>query len=305
MKIRKYFPSFTPKAITFSIDDGNIKHDKIFIDIVRPAGIKGTFNLYFGHKRELTNEEYREFYHGFEIANHCNRHPFAFDKDREYKFADEIFDPVTADESLVYKTDREGVYRIRHRNYWATIATTEAYLELAEEGRRDIEEIFGKGSVRCFVWPYGKQNDEELYRSLKDSGYSSIRRAYSKGYSIPEDLFDWGVNADSTDFDSKIREFESLSDDGELKFFCLGLHSVDFERNNKWNELREFAENYGNRPEKFWYASVSEIFEYSEAINSIEFNEKELVNPSDKELYLAVNGQKYILPPNSKIHIKD
>ena len=48
MTIKKYFPGFTQKAITFSIDDGNLKHDKTFIDIVKPAGIKGTFNLFFG-----------------------------------------------------------------------------------------------------------------------------------------------------------------------------------------------------------------------------------------------------------------
>ena len=70
MKIKKYFPNYTKKAITFTIDDGSLKYDKIFIDILRPYGIKGTFNLCLGEKRELTDEEYRNFYDGFEIANH-------------------------------------------------------------------------------------------------------------------------------------------------------------------------------------------------------------------------------------------
>ena len=304
MKIKKYFPAFTPKAITFSIDDGNLKHDKIFIDIVRPAGITGTFNLYLGRgARELTDEEYREFYKGFEVSNHCNRHPFAFNPDKNYNFASEQFDRQTADTSLVYKSDREGIYLIYHRNYWATIATTEAYLELAEEGRRDIEEIFGKGSVRGFVWPYGRQNDEKLFESLKNAGYASIRKAYSTSYSIPDDKMDWGVNADSTNFETKILEFEALEDDGALKYFCLGLHSVDFERNNKWNELRDFALKYGNRPNDFWYASVGDIFEYDEAINSIKIEDGRIVNDSDKKLYVSVDGKKYILSPKSKTAI--
>ena len=301
MNIKKYFPGFTAKAITFSIDDGSLTYDKIFIDIVRPAGIKGTFNLYFGgEKRQLSDEEYREFYRGFEISNHCNRHPFAFNKDKEYNFTDDVFDIETADQKLVYKTNREGVYRIYHRNYWATIATTEAYLELAEEGRRDIEEIFGKGSVKGFVWPYGKQNDDVLFERLKKSGYSSIRKAYSTGFSLPEDKMDWGVNADSSNFENKIFEFDALPDDGELKYFCIGLHSVDFERAGKWNDFRDFAERYGNRPDDFWYASVCEIFEYDEAIKSISVNEKKLVNPSDKELYISINDKKYIISPNSE-----
>ena len=34
MKLKKYFPGFTAKAITFSIDDGSVVYDKIFLDIV-------------------------------------------------------------------------------------------------------------------------------------------------------------------------------------------------------------------------------------------------------------------------------
>ena len=301
MKVNKYFPGFTPKAITFSIDDGSLNYDKIFIDIVRPAGIKGTFNLFFGRgKRAISDEEYREFYRGFEISNHCNRHPFAFNSEKEYHFTDEVFNKETADTNLVYKSDREGVYLIYHRSYWATLATNEAYLELAEEGRRDIEEIFGKGSVRGFVWPYGRQKNEELFEELKKAGYASIRRAYSDSFSVPEDKMDWGVNADSTNFETKILEFDDLSDDGELKYFCFGLHSVDFERSNKWNELREFASKYGNRPSDFWYSGVEDIFEYDRAMRSLEITEEKIYNPSDKELYISVNDKKYVLKPKSE-----
>lgn len=301
MEIKKYFPGFVSKAITFSIDDGNLKYDKIFIDIVRHGGIKGTFNLYFGSvKRNLTDEEYRGFYKGFEIANHCNRHPFAIDSAKEYNFSDEPFDIETADKSLVYKTDREGVWRIYHRSYWATVATRSAYLYLAEEGRVDIEEIFGKGSVKGFVWPYGKQKDEELFCALKDSGYKWIRNANIQGFSVPEEKSDWGVNADSLSLEEKISEFESLSDDGELKFFCLGLHSVDFERANKWEALKDFALKYGNRPNDFYYATVSEIFEYDEAVRRVYINDTKVCNPSDKRVFVKIQNKEYIIEPASQ-----
>ena len=40
-----YYPGWTRKSITFTIDDGNLKLDRKFLDVVKPAGLKGTFNL--------------------------------------------------------------------------------------------------------------------------------------------------------------------------------------------------------------------------------------------------------------------
>lgn len=299
MKLSKYFPGFTPKAITFSIDDGSEIYDKIFLDIVRPAGIKGTFNLFSHVKSELTDEDLRARYEGYEISNHCNRHPFAFNVEKEYSFSNDPFDPETADKTLVYKGDREGIYRIYHRTYWSTIAENDAYLSLVAETKEDLEKIFGKGSVKGFVWPFGQQKNPELFESLKKAGYSSIRKAYSDSFDLPEDRMAWGVNADSGNIETKIVEFDSLEDDGELKFFCFGLHSVDFERQKKWDALKSFAKEYGNRPTDFWYASVGDIFEYEDAIKAIKITEKEIINPTDKELYIALDGKRYILSPNS------
>ncbi len=303
MELKKYFPSFTRKAITFTIDDGNLKYDKMFIDIVRPAGIKGTFNLYFGGKRALSNEEYRELYSGFEIANHCNRHPFSLNAEKEYNFSKEIFDIETADKEKVYKTDRDGVFKIYHRSYWATMATTDAYLRLAEECREELEEIFGKGSIKGFVWPYGEQKNERLFEQLKKMGYNSIRKAHICDFSLPSDRMRWSFNAQSSNLEEKAEEFDKLADDGELKFFCFGLHSVDYEREEKWDSLKRFCEKYGSRPNDFWYATVSEIFEYEDAMNSLSFESGALKNPSDKELYVSCEGKRYVLPPKSQTKI--
>ena len=53
-KIGIYYPGFTRKAITFSIDDGDIPNDVKFLEIVRPAGILGTFNISSLLKKSLT-----------------------------------------------------------------------------------------------------------------------------------------------------------------------------------------------------------------------------------------------------------
>ena len=36
-----YFPGFTRKAITFTMDDGNVRPDQKFIDIIKPYGFLG------------------------------------------------------------------------------------------------------------------------------------------------------------------------------------------------------------------------------------------------------------------------
>ena len=70
-----FFPGWTRKSVTFTIDDGNIPMDTKFLEIVRPAGILGTFNLCSHWMDKMSPEEYREFYRGYEIANHCKYHP--------------------------------------------------------------------------------------------------------------------------------------------------------------------------------------------------------------------------------------
>ncbi len=73
-------------------------------------------------------------------------------------------------------------------------------------------------------------------------------------------------------------------DDGELKFFCFGVHSSDFERANKWEMLSSFAKKHGNRPQDFFYGSVGEIFDYEDAMNSLLIEDGKICNPSDKRL---------------------
>ena len=44
-KVEVFYPVWTKKSLTFSIDDGNIALDRKFLRIVNPAGLHGTFNL--------------------------------------------------------------------------------------------------------------------------------------------------------------------------------------------------------------------------------------------------------------------
>ncbi len=303
-----YFPSFTKKSVTFTIDDGNLKYDAPFLDILRPAGIKGTFNLCAPTR--ATPDEYISFYEGYEIANHCKNHPLCFDEGQPFKVSDEPLDTLNSEEyteanPVVYKTTVEGVYRIHNNpkrvkpDGWFSISTCDDYIRFARENRVELEEIFGKGSVKSFVWPYGEQKNERLFALLKSDGYNSIRKtgaiADTTGFSLPSDRMRWSYNATCNNLLELMAKYESYPDDGALKFFCFGVHSYDFERDEKWDDLREFAKLYGNRPNDFWYATVSEILEYEDAVKSLTVTDCEIKNPSPVTLYLEVNGERRIL----------
>ena len=74
---KNYFPGWVRKSFTFTIDDGNIDLDRKFINIVKPYGILGTFNIGMPNLKKYSEEFYREFYKGYGISNHCKYHPQA------------------------------------------------------------------------------------------------------------------------------------------------------------------------------------------------------------------------------------
>lgn len=311
---KNYFPGFTRKSITMSMDDGNVRCDRKLIDIMRPAGFKGTFNLCY--LDSLTPEEYRELYCGFEIANHCKHHPMAFADGREYVISDEALDPLTSkgyseQEPFVYKTDVDGLYKfhpyasIEKPAGWWPVASTEKYIELIDETKIMLEDVFGEGSVGAFIWPSGRQNNKAILKHLRESGYYSVRNSGvtmgADGFSMPDDRYSWSCTAREGNLLDIMALYEALPDDGELKFFCLGLHSHDYEGQNKWDDLRRFADTLGNRPEDYYYGSNREIFEHEDAVKRIEITESEITNPSSVSVYLTVDGERVVIAPKSSL----
>ena len=303
MKLEIFYPGYTKKAITFTMDDGNVTYDKKFIDIVKPAGIKGAFNLVGAERRGgMSDAEYREFYRGYELTNHCKYHPKVLTAEWAEKITDAPFDMDSADIELLYHTDKEGIYYKRYGSWWGHAATTEAYIAAIDAGKREIEEIFGEGSVKGFVWPFCRQEDIEVMAHLARN-YTSVRRTGTADFDIPENLYDWCYNATHLNVLDRAAAFEALPDDGKLKFFALGVHPIDFERAGNWCDLEEFAEKYGNRPEDYWYSTPTEIFEYAFAADSVAVTDGAVYNPSDKTVYIKINEEKRILTPGERINI--
>ena len=309
----KFYPGWTRKAISFSIDDGNLVMDQKFKDIVEPCGIKGTFNLCSDRLTKMSPEEYREFYRGYEIANHCKYHPCAFLDGDVYEFSDEPFNSETAEGGKVYPdSEIDGMYYTLKRNgRWYKTAKDEDYKRFILEGHRELEEIFGKGSVRAFIWPCGLQKNAALIDFVRNElpdGYYGAREGHSWGageeaFALPENRMAYGLTTRHQDLLKTAELYEALPDDGELKYFCFGVHSIDYERDDKWGDLRVFAETYGARPEDYYYASTGEIFDYADAVASLEIGDGEITNPSEIDVYVKIDGERIVIKAKRTIRI--
>ena len=301
-----YFPGWVRKAVTFTMDDGIRQHDEKFLSIVRPAGILGTFNLY------MLNVEmadiYRELYKGYGIANHCKNHANVFRDGVDYSvlITDDPWPGAeVADQEKIYRHPRiEGLYYHFVKGYsWHPIADTEHYIQFAMETHRELEEIFGEGVVKGFVYPNGNQQNQAVIDFLISQGYTNIRRTdplAKDNFSMPATRYAWTYNANHTNLLTLMKQFDALADDGELKMFSFGCHPKDFDTNSKWEDLYIFAATYGYRPDDFYYGTVDDIFDYEDALKMSTIENGAVVNNSETiSIYFKVGGENIVLAPKS------
>ncbi len=316
-----YFPGFVRKTVSFTLDDGLI-YDETLLNILRPAGIRGTFNIC--NVNRISAEEYRALYEGYEIANHHILHTTLWREGFDYSsvvFSDEFLPSSDADRdpSVIYKNGTkvdgklvDGFYYVHYSVYgstagWHPLATNETYMEYLLLTEKKIEEVFGEGSVAGFAYPHGTVS-ETVKELIKSEGYLYARKTGnlkdSTGFSLPTDRFAWTYNADHNCLLDVMADFDAYKDDGSLKMFSFGVHAKDFETYNKWKDLQEFAELYGNREEDFWYATNREIFEYEDALDSLVITDAKIQNPSSVDLFITVDGIKTLIEAKSEYIFK-
>ena len=86
--------------------------------------------------------------------------------------------------------------------------------------------------------------------------------------------------------------------------FYLWGHSYEFEGNNNWNIIEEFAEKVGNRDD-IWYATNIEIYDYVKAWNSLIWSsdQKLVYNPTATTLYFMIKSTKYVIKPGETLSL--
>ena len=250
------FPGFKQRAVTISYDDGVI-FDKRLIEILDKNGLKGTFNLNSGHfgkgKLRLTKEQALELYQnsGHEVAAHGKKH---------LSLA-EVQDSVVVDEVL--------------------------------NDRIALEEMFG---TMIPGWAYANGScDARVADLLKKCGVAYARTTVkSEKFDLPNDWLMWAPTCHHSHPQLMDLARKFVEEDTYLyywavtpKVFFLWGHSYEFNDNDNWNVLEEFAEYVGNR-ENIWYATNIEICNYVKAFNALQFsaNGEKVYNPTATDVYL-------------------
>ncbi len=267
-RLHMRFPGFKQKVLTLSYDDG-VVFDRRLIEIMQENGLKGTFNIssglfdektYAPKSNRLSKEEAFELYadSGMEVAVHGYVHGFLNDME-------------------------------------PALATNEVLKD-----RIELENLFHR-QIRGMAYAYGKYTDETL-QILKNCGIKYARATgVTRNFGFPEN---WLVLQPTCHHnDEKLFELldEFLAPEEERyisripRMFYLYGHSYEFNNDNNWELIEEFAKRAGNRDD-VWYATNMEIYEYVKAFDSLEFSldGKIVYNPSGLDVYLDYYGKNVI-----------
>lgn len=264
------FPEFRRKAVTLSYDDGS-RCDKQLIEIMNRYGLRGTFNLNTGLEpmgRRMTHEELIELFSDspHEVAIHGARH---------YSLPE--VDVAAATKDVL--TDREN-----------------------------LERMFGR-IVKGMAYANGSTN-EQVIQILKNCGVKYARTGQSTGdFRLPEDWYRMPgtCHHDSPRLMDLAKEFVERTDTNypwanwPMLFYLWG-HSYEFEDNNNWEVIEEFASYVGNRPD-IWYATNGEIYDYVQDFKRLEYSVdgKMIANPTSTGVYLYHYGRNVFVPAGETV----
>ena len=277
MNIFMRFPEGKIKALTLSYDD-NVDQDIKFIDILNTYGLKCTFNI--------NSEGYAEEGTVYPEGNVHRR-------------------LTKAQATELYKNSGHevAVHSCTHP-FLEQLPASVAALEILND-RVALEEQFGC-IVRGMAYPFGTYSDE-LVEVLKTCGIVYARTVKStEKFDIPTD---WLRLPATCHHNNKrlmelAKEFAESTSKRAPKLFYLWGHSYEFESNNNWNIIEEFAEYIGNRDD-IWYATNIEIYEYIEDYKRLIYsaNGKLVKNPTARTLYLSADGKNYSIASGETVKI--
>lgn len=86
--------------------------------------------------------------------------------------------------------------------------------------------------------------------------------------------------------------------------FYLWGHAYEFEANDNWNIIEEFAEYLGGRDD-IWYATNGGIFKYIKAFKSLETaaDGRTVYNPTLYTLFFESDGKEFEIKPGETVKI--
>ena len=274
-------PGFKLKAVTLSYDDAN-RQDKRLISIMKEHGLKGTFNI-----------------------NSC-----AYGG----QFTGEETGRMSRQEAIDLYTNCENVEVAIHGYCHLSLPeiSEEKAIDEIVTDRKDLEKTFNR-VVKGMAYAYGTYNDQ-VVEMLKRVGVDYARTTICTGkFDLPTDWLRLPTTCHHKDecLMQFAKEFVEIQENdrfwsNDLKMFYLWGHSYEFDKDNNWNVIEDFAKYIGNR-EDIWYATNGEIYKYMKAAESLRYSIGGgfVENPSALDIYINYFGLKRVVPAGKTIRIDD
>ncbi|MEQ8154736.1 MAG: polysaccharide deacetylase family protein [Clostridiaceae bacterium] len=271
------FPGGRGKSLTLSYDDG-VEQDIKLIDIMSKHGLKGTFNLNSG----LYAQEGTVYPEG-------QIHRRMTEKQVTETFAD--------------SGQEVAVHSLTHP-FLEQLPVHMVVNEIMKD-RENLENQFGT-IVRGMAYPYGTLSDS-VVEALKVCGIAYSRTIVSTNdFRIPKDWMRLTATChhNSPELKDLAKKFVEDKVSRQPYLFYLWGHSYEFEANNNWNVIEDFAAYVGNRDD-IWYATNIEIYEYIEAYNRLVFSigGKRVKNPSNRKIWFEYLGRIIEIEAGAMIEI--
>lgn len=258
------YPQGKLKALTLSYDDG-VEQDIRLMEIMNRHGLKGTFNLNSG----LFAPEGTTYPKG-----HIHRR---------------MTEKAVLD--LYAGSGHEVAIHALYHGDLPNIPATHAIWQVMRD-KEKLENLF-HCIVRGMAYPYGTVTPE-LAKTLKDCGVAYSRTVESTHrFDLPHNWLQLPATCHHNDpqLMELARRFAEAQPYKPMLFYLWG-HSYEFEANDNWHVIEEFAEYIGGR-EEIWYATNIEICDYIQAWRSMHISAdgRRVYNPTAQNLWLRYNGK--------------
>ncbi len=273
------FPGGKNRAVTLSYDDG-VEQDIRLIQIMKEHGLKGTFNLNSGRYRPENEVSDPQHFHRTLSRSEAQR--------------------------LYHDSGMEiAVHSVNHP--WLDDLPPNICAWEVLQDRINLERDFGC-IVQGMAYPYGRYNDQVI-ETLRQCGIVYARTVQStERFDIPKDWLRLPATChhNHPELMRLAGDFLKNEEMNKAKLFYLWGHSYEFELNNNWNVIEDFADYVGNR-EDVWYATNMEVYSYVTAFDQLVFStEGNMVyNPTCQCLYFRILHQDYCVQPGEVCSIRD
>ena len=181
------------------------------------------------------------------------------------------------------------------------IPPMEAMREVWDD-RTTLERLAGY-PVIGMSYPYGTYNPQVL-EMIKNAGivYSRTTQATNRFF-LPADYLAWHPTCHHRDCMGLVETF--LKSPYPCSCFYVWGHAYEFDRNNNWEYIEEFAKAVAKRDD-VWYGTNIEIYRYDTAMKSLVFStERTMVhNPSALTVWFAIGDKNYCVAPGETIGLE-